>query len=76
MSLYHTLKHLVVSTVSYITVTIACRHVSHYNSKRKNMWSEESIYFKRKVFVLRVWLRAEICGKMNMLAVVVDVCVC
>lgn len=76
MSLYYTLKNSVMSTVSYVTVTIACRHASDYNNKRKNMWPEESVYFKRNVFVLSVWLRAEICGKMKMLAVVVGVCVC
>jgi hypothetical protein len=34
------------------------------------------IFLTNTVFVLSVWLRAEICGKMEMLAVVVDVCVC
>ena len=76
MSLYYTLGNSVVLTVSYVTVTIACGHATDYNSMLKNIWPEESVYFKRKVFVLSVWLRAEICGKMKMLAVVVDVCVC
>lgn len=76
MSLYYTLKNSAVLTVGYVNATTACRHASDYNSKSRNMWPEESVYFKRKVFVLSVWLRAEICGKMKLLAVVVDVCVC
>ena len=52
MSLYYTLKNSVMSTISYVTATIACRLASDYNNKRKNMWPEESVYFKRKILCL------------------------